>query len=87
MSTIDSIQADNEADPPVAPVERVPRVHRVPCKHRCAEPIDPVHPRRRHISPRAEISDLCEIKEAILVLEDQCLRHYFFEAFGGQDAR
>ena len=48
-------------------------------KHIRAVPIEPIHPRRRHISARMEVPDLAEIKEAIAVQEDECLRHYLYE--------
>ena len=87
VATVDSIASilgDADADPPVGHVPRVlhrPKRQGCPVKHRRTSPIDPVHPRRRHISPRPEIPDLCEIKAAVPVEEDKCLRHYLFEAF------
>ena len=87
VASVASIPGNNEVVPIVV---CVPHVDRVPCqprrhhtsrKHRRAAPIPPIHPRRRHVSPRAEVPDLPEIKEAIPVQEEECLRHYLFEAF------
>ena len=87
VASVASIPGNNEVE---SQVIHVPHVDRVPCqprrhhtsrKHRHAEPIPPIPPRRRHISQRLEIPDLPEIKEAIPVQEDECLRHYLFESF------
>ena len=86
IQSADSVDSD-QADPVVAHVPHVDRIPRRPrrhhrsCKHRRALPIEPVHPRRRHISARMEVPDLQEIKEAIAVQEDECLRHYLYKAF------
>ena len=87
VATVASIPGDEAAQPQVLHVPHVDRVHRIhrthhtSRKHRRAEPIPPVHPRRRHISPRMEVPELPEIKEAIEVQEEECLRHYLYEAF------
>ena len=87
VSTVASIPGDNDAVPQIVHVphvnrvHRIPRVHHRPAKHRRAEAIPPIHPRRRHISPRPEIPDLPKINPEDPVQEEECLRHYLFEAF------
>ena len=87
VATVASIPRNDEAVPPIQHVPHIDRVHRIhrvhrrPAKHRRAEAVPPIHPRRRHISPRPEIPDLPKIDPEEPVQEDECLRHYLFEAF------
>ena len=87
VASVASVPGNPQAVPIVQHVPHVDRIPHRPRRHhrsrrsRRDQAVPPIHPRRRHISPRIEIPDLPAIDPEDPVQEDECLRHYLFEAF------